>query len=236
MIKIAIVEDEKKEQDLLSSFFNKLEKEKGFNVNIQVFSSGEAFLFEFEYNKFDVVLMDIDFGEGKMNGITASQKMRKVDADVILVFITNLAQFAIDGYNVQASDFIVKPFSYYDFSIKMSNIISNGLSRIKEKIILKSDGRQIIVSIKDICYIEVDNHTIIYHTKNGDYSTIGSLSLISKELEGNHFSLCNSCYLVNLRFVESISGPTVIVNHKELVVSRSKKKSFIEDLNEFMGL
>ncbi len=236
MINIAIVEDEKKEQEFLIDSFKKLMNEKNLSINLQTFNSGEEFLFEFEYNKFDIVLMDIDLGENKLNGLAVSKKMREIDNDVILIFITNLAQYAIDGYTVKAYDYIVKPFSYYDFCLKINNIINSNLSDKNKKIVIKSDGKQIIIPIKNIYYIEVINHTLIYYTSNGDFSSSGSLSELSKSLSSNHFSLCNSCYLINLRFVESISGFFVIVHGKQLTISRPRKKSFLNDLNEFLGL
>lgn len=74
MINIAIVEDEKKEQDFLISSFKKLMLEKDISINLKTYNSGEEFLFDFEYNKFDIVLMDIDLGQNKLNGLNVSKK------------------------------------------------------------------------------------------------------------------------------------------------------------------
>lgn len=236
MINIAIIEDEKKEQEFLLESFKKLMIEKKIDISLQTYKSGEEFLFEFEYNKFDIVLMDIDLGKDRMNGLTISKKMREIDSDVILIFITNLAQYAIDGYTVNAYDYIIKPFSFYDFSLKINTIINNGLSDKSKKIVIKCEGKQIILPIQQIFYIEVVNHTLIYYTSKGDYSSNGSLSELSKTLAASHFSLCNSCYLINLRYVESISGFFVMVHGKQLTISHPRKKKFITDLNEYLGL
>lgn len=236
MVNVAIVEDDQKEHELLMNFFQKMETEKGFAISLRNYSSGEEFLFDFYDDKFDVVLMDIDLGEGKLNGIEVSKKLREKDVDVILIFITNLAQFAIDGYTVQATDYIVKPFSYYDFAMKMENIIEHRLLNKEKKIIVRSDGKQIVLSAQQIYYIEVINHTLIFHTSKGDFAMNGSLGELSKELSSCSFSLCNSCYLVNLRYVESIYGYIATVNGKELTISRPKKKQFLMDLNRYLGL
>lgn len=236
MINIAIVEDEEKEQELLMNFFKRIENEKGFTLSLRTYRSGEEFLFEFSCDKVDIVLMDIDLGKGKLNGLEVSKKLREIDADTILIFITNLAQYAIDGYTVKATDYIIKPFSYYDFALKMESIINHRLSDKTEKIIVKSDGKQIVIPIRQIYYIEVINHTLIYYTARGEFSANGSLGEVYKGLGPCHFSLCNSCYLVNLRYVESICGFTVTVNGKELSISRPRKKQFLSDLNGFLGL
>lgn len=236
MINIAIVEDEKKEQDFLISSFKKLMLENDISINLKTYNSGEEFLFDFEYNKFDIVLMDIDLGQNKLNGLNVSKKMREIDDDVILIFITNLAQYAIDGYTVKAYDYIIKPFSYYDFCLKINALLNSNLLDNSKKIIVKSEGKQIILPLKQIYYIEVNNHTLIYHSSKGDFVSIGSLGDLSKSLSQNYFSLCNSCYLINLRYVETISGFDVIVHGTTLAISRPKKKQFINDLNEYLGL
>ena len=162
--------------------------------------------------------------------------MREIDDDVILIFITNLAQYAIDGYTVKAYDYIIKPFSYYDFCLKINALLNSNLLDNSKKIIVKSEGKQIILPLKQIYYIEVNNHTLIYHSSKGDFVSIGSLGELSKSLSQNYFSLCNSCYLINLRYVETISGFDVIVHGTTLAISRPKKKQFINDLNEYLGL
>ena len=161
MINIAIVEDEKKEQDFLISSFKKLMLEKDISINLKTYNSGEEFLFDFEYNKFDIILMDIDLGQNKLNGLNVSKKMRAIDDDVILIFITNLAQYAIDGYTVKAYDYIIKPFSYYDFCLKINALLNSNLLDNSKKILVKCEGRQIILPLKQIYYIEVNNHTLI---------------------------------------------------------------------------
>lgn len=236
MIRIAVVEDEISEKEKLSSFFKKIEEEKNYEFSIDFFSSGENFLFEFSYGKYDLVLMDIHLGDTVINGLEVSRKLREVDEDVTLVFTTNLAQYAIDGYQVKASDYIIKPYAYYDFAMKMDNIFSK-LSNDVQKIILKTDGKQVILPVREICYIEVINHTLIYHTVKNDYEVNGApLSKMAEQLEKYHFSLCNACYLVNLKYVNSVQGFEVMVNNTPLVISRPRKKQFLQDLNAYLGL
>lgn len=236
MIKIAIVEDEKVVQDRLLEYLDKLQQEKNVVIESNVFSNGESFLFDFEYDKYDIVFMDIDLGKEKLNGVQTAKKMREKDKDVILVFITNLVQYAIDGYTVAASDFILKPISYFDFSLKISSFIELCLSTKKENIVIKCDGEKIILNVNDIYYVEINNHTLLFHTINGVYSSYGSLTNVAKELEKHYFSLCNSCYLINLKYVKSISSSDVLVHDEKLLISRSKRKQFLMDVNEFLGI
>ncbi len=236
MIKIAIVEDEKKEQEKLASYFNELEKETGGGsiYSLSFFPNGEAFLFDFTYGLYDLVLMDIKLGN-KEDGITTSEKLRKIDADVLLVFMTNLAQYAIEGYKVNAKDYIVKPISYFDFKSRLLAITKEIVNRRKEKTLLQADGKKIVVLISNIYYIETVNHALIYHTKNGDFKTYGTLRNAQEELGRFNFSMCNSCFLINLEYVESVDGFTVTVNGNELMISHPRKKQFLKELSLYLG-
>ena len=92
-----------------------------------------------------------------------------------------------------------------------------------------------MVSIKDIIYVEVSNHMLIYHTLKGDFTTRGTLRDIEKELAKYSFSLCNACYLVNLYYVERIDGYDVTVKGVTLLMSHPKKKTFLKDLSLYLG-
>ena len=183
---------------------------------------------------YDLVLMDIELS-GKDNGITVSEKLRKIDTDVILVFMTNLAQYAIEGYKVNAVDYIIKPISYFDFKARISSLSNDINSKHKEKVLIQTDGKKIVVLINDIYYIETVSHSLIYHTKTGEYKAYGALKTVQTELENFHFSMCNSCFLVNLEYVERVDGYTVTVMGNELQISHPRKKQFLKELSLFLG-
>lgn len=65
--------------------------------------------------------MDINLGES--NGIEISKKIREIDDETIIIFVSNLAQYAVEGYEVEAMDFIVKPMTYYVFSMKFKRAL-----------------------------------------------------------------------------------------------------------------
>lgn len=234
MIKIAIIEDEKSEQEKIRSYFERLEKESDNTYVLSFFSNGEKFLFGFTYGLYDLVLMDIELSSSE-NGIQISEKIREIDKDVVLVFMTNLAQYAIEGYKVNASDYIVKPISFFDFKSRILAISEDISSKHKEKILIQTDGKKIVILLKDIYYIETVSHSLIYHTKSGNYRVYGVLKNIQLELEKSNFSMCNSCFLVNLEYVESIDGFTVKVKGENLQISHPRKKQFLQELSLFLG-
>lgn len=232
MINIAMVEDENSAAELLYSYFDVYTKEKGENFHIIRFDNPINFLTNYNPN-YDLVLMDIDLPD--INGMDASRRLRKIDKTVSLIFVTNLAQYAITGYEVDALDYIVKPVSYYDFAYKLERALGRIKSRrcIKIPITVEDEVKCIISS--EIKYVEVISHKLIYHTVQGNFETTGSLKDLEQKLANVDFKKCNQCYLVNLAYVTGLKGFTVIVAGEELQVSHPKRKDFKRALNDYLG-
>ena len=121
MFTVAIVEDEKQAADLLASYLERYGSENEISFNVVHYSDAEAFLTDFRC-QFDMVFMDIEMP--CIDGMNAAHRLRKIDDMVALVFVTNLARYAINGYEVEALDYVLKPLSYEAFSLKIRKIIS----------------------------------------------------------------------------------------------------------------
>ncbi len=232
MINIAIVEDEKKYQELLVSYFDRYNAEKGEKFHVVCYGNPVDFLSGYTPN-FDIVLMDIELPD--FNGIEASRKLRQLDNTVALIFVTNMAQFAVIGYEVNAFDYIVKPVSYYDFALKLERTIVKLKSENSFKINITVNDMVMCINTADLKYIEVTGHNLIFHTTGGNYSTTGKLKAYEQKLSELGFARCNNCYLVNLRYVTAIKGFTVTVDGEELLISHPKRKDFRRALNEYLG-
>ena len=192
----------------------------------------ELLLKDGEESGYDIVFMDIVLPD--MDGMTAAKKLRESDKSVVLIFVTNMSQYAINGYEVGAADFIVKPFEYEHFAIKMQRII--GRLNIHDVILpVKTADAVISVAASDLKYVEVRGHELIYHTTHGNYSSYGSLSKVEHRLEEMSFVRCNSYYLVNPRYVESINNNAAVVGGDTLNISYAKRKSFRKAVVEYLG-
>lgn len=234
---ITIIEDEKEQQELLKTFLRKYLNEKMLPYQITTYKNGESFLKEYRQGKADLIFMDIQLGEGHENGMEISKALRKIDNDVLLVFVTNMSQFAVEGYSVDAIDFIVKPIQYEPFRMKMEKACHLLLSKSHMKNILISvEGGSKKILAGDILYVEVSNHDLYYHTKNGEYKVRMTLRNALEQLEGLPFSQCNSCYLVNLHYVEKIEKEYVILSNGEsLKMPRTRRKDFLADLGDYLS-
>ena len=128
MISVAVVDDEYTERENLRRFFELAQKKIQEPITAELFSSGEQFL-SMSGNRFDLICLDIDMS-GR-NGIETAREIRRNDPEVIIIFITNLAQMAIRGYEVRAFDFILKPVNYNAFYMKIRSAISSSAQRKK---------------------------------------------------------------------------------------------------------
>lgn len=232
MIRIAIVEDDKRYQEQISEYLLRYQEEFSIQVEIAVFNDGKLIIESYR-PYYDMILMDIEMP--MIDGMTAAKKIRMIDSEVIIIFITNMAKYAIKGYEVNALDFVLKPINYFLFTIKMHNAI---------KMIKRKDGKSILLVIdntmkkmitSDIYYIEVMKHDLYYHTIDGIFKQQGSLKELESNLIGEPFKRCNNCYLVNLKYVSGIAQNLVFVANEPLQMSRPKKKEFMQAVADYIG-
>lgn len=232
MIKIAIVEDEKADAIQLQEYLHKYEKEKGEVFKISLFSDGDEIVHKYK-PEYDVILMDVEMNF--MNGMAAAEEIRKVDSEVVIIFITKNSQYAIHGYAVDALDYVLKPISYFAFSQKLSRAINRMKKRERKTLTVSIKGGAIRLDMAHITYIESYGHTLVYHTVNGTYETNGTMKNLEAELAAYHFCRGNKGYLINLAYVEAIKESYAIVKGEKILLSRSRRKDFMETLTGYWG-
>ena len=170
-----------------------------------------------------------------MDGMSAAEEIRKVDSEVVIIFITNMAQYAIRGYAVDALDYVLKPVSYFAFSQRLNRAISRMKKRTDKTIMVNIKGGTVRINLANIFYIESQGHTLILHTILGDYETIGTMKEMEEKLDGMSFCRGNKGYLINLQHVDSVQDGCAVVRGEQLVLSRARKKEFMECLTEYWG-
>ena len=229
-IHIACIEDNIEDAERLKSFIARYFESSENKYEFKHFPTASAF-FDKYVSYFDIVFMDIEMPN--MNGMEASQRIRESNKDVVIIFVTNLAQYAVEGYSVNAFDFIIKPVEYANFKLRFSRAVSFVTSRSEKIVIKETNSIAQTMPISQIKYVEVFGHQIIYHTASGDFSERGTLSEVETRLATHGFYKCNSCYLVNIRYVERIDGTTITLAGIKLEISRRKKKGFMEALTRY---
>ena len=238
MINIALIDDNLNDLNTLKSFIDKYtesdELDSHIEVNITTYNDPTLFLNENNF-KYDLIFLDIEMP--KINGISLAKRIREKDSNVGLVFITNMAQYAINGYEVSAIDYILKPLDYYDFALKFNKIINFVKRNISNYIYLKSVENNLIkVDVNEIIYVEIFSHYLLYHLENREIKVRGTISEAENNLSNYYFSRISKSFLINLKHVINIKLDNVLLTGNiELIISRLRKKDFLEAFYKYLG-
>jgi len=234
MISVAIVEDNAKDRQMLIEGLDYVEKKNGARFSVVEFENPLQFLGR-ENAAYDIIFLDVEMPH--MNGLELAKKIRSTDKQSIIIFVTNLAKYAVNGYEVDALDFILKPCDHYSFMLK----IQRALARISKTdgavtVINTDDGRQIVTPIKRIKYVEVSGHYVSFHTIDGTYNQYTTLKAVENEVRAFAFAKSNRSCIINLNYVEQIVGDDVILTGNEILpISRLQKKAFLCALSDHIG-
>ena len=231
MIRIAIVEDDKAASDLIIRYIGMYEKKKEEEFSIKVFHDAVSLLDGYKV-EYDLVLMDIMLPV--MDGMRAARKLREMDREVSLIFITNYTDYAVDGYEVGACGFVKKPVSYTDFERKLESAVTSIKNRDKRVITISSGSSRYRMKVRDIMYVESYGHICVYHTLHKNIESRNTISALAEELKQFDFISCNRSYLINPIYIKHIGLNSVIVGEDELTISRLKKKEFLTSFNDWL--
>ena len=232
MAKIAVVEDNDAMRAQLCGFIAQYAQESGHQLDVTAFSDG-AQLVEPYRPGFDIIFLDIEMPT--LGGMPTAERIRRQDPDVVLVFVTNMAQYAIRGYSVGALDYVLKPVPYFAFSQQLLKAVARLEKRAKHYLTVPVEGGLRRLDTASIYYLESEGHRVHFYTDEGDFSAPGALKAFEEKLADCPFARCNSGYLVNLAQVRELRQSTVQVGPCELQVSRPKRKAFLAALTDYIG-
>lgn len=234
--KIAIVEDDEKQYEVVSSLLKEYETLNDVSFSVSYFHNGLEFLKKCKESSFDLIFMDIEMPE--LDGLSVSKELRLFDKEVPIIIISYSAKYAVKGYYINAFGYLVKPILKTDFNFLLKKVITEINRKKNSYILLEKKSSIQKVFTKDILYIEVENHYLhFYLTSGNDIVMRGKMGDYVKLLNNEGFARCNECYLVNLAYVTKIdsSSNSVIIGNISLALSKQKKKSFIEVLTNYLG-
>ncbi len=229
---IAIVEDDVTYRDTLKEYLDKYAAEKNREFRLTFFSTAKSFIKDYRPD-YDLILMDIELPDG--NGLDIVRRLRKLDSNVMVIFVTNMARYAVKGYEVEAFDFIVKPVTYFNFCVKLGRALDRLDMDTGSVFWVNAKGGKTRIRTDSLKYVEVMKHTVLYHTVDGVVETSGSMKNARELLKDEPFELCNRCYLVNFAFVEEVRRFQITVGGEELLMSHLKRDEFLKKLNLYLA-
>lgn len=221
MYHFIICDDEQTHQKNNQTLVEQWAKDKGISLKMTCYSSAEAFLFHYETDKScDVILLDIEMG--KMDGVSLAKQIRQGNKEVQIIFITGYIEYILDGYEVEALHYLIKPIT----SNNLFPVLERALKRLEENtkvLLVKHLDVSVRIPLYEIRYLEVmGNYVTIY--ANGEYKTKATLNHFEKEL-GSLFLRIGRSYLVNLKCIRKVSkAELTLVDHTILGLPRGAHK------------
>lgn len=228
-MKIAICEDQAVQVNLLNNKIKKWANDYDIEVSINNFTTAESFLFEWEdYDKYDIIFLDIKLG--KISGVELSNIIREKNKNVDIVFVTGFFKYALHGYKVGALQYLMKPIKISDLYFclnKTQERISN--KNDKYMMILETPKKYIKLNCNEIHYCIMFSPYIDIHTSSEKITVRKKISELEREIPSKYFIRCHRSYIVNLKYVKSITKDSVVLESGiRIPISRGRYK----DIND----
>ena len=232
MLTIAIVEDDLKSVQLLRKYIEQYGIDRKEQIKVQHYTNGLNFISECRMDC-NIVLMDIEMPY--LNGLETAKKLRMLDSHIPLIFITNMAQYAINGYEVQALDFMVKPVEYFNFSIKLDRAVRICRENVTSYIYVQTDLGVRKINTAELIYVESEKHYLFLHTQTECYKVRSTMKSFISRLPVEKFACCSKSYCVNMDYVTKFDSKSICVDQMEISISRNYKKEFIDQMTTFIN-
>lgn len=233
MLRIAVVDDEDAQRSELVAMVERYGRENDLELRTLEFADGRGLIESDVAPHLDIILLDIEMAD--VDGMKAARRLRAAGVAAQIVFVTNMAQYAIKGYEVGALDFIVKPVRYASLAFRLSRAVELALRRRASRVQITCKGVVHQVLASDIHYVEVSRHRLRYHTARGVLESWGTMRAARERLEPLGFSPCGASFLINLESVTSLTRDTVTVAGEQVRVSRGYRQEFFDALTRFGG-
>lgn len=223
-IRVAVIDDVTSDRNLIKKMLTDYVANLGHSwKSIDCFSNGKEFLNHLSRQKYQLVFMDILMED--TNGIEIAKYTKSIVPDLLLVFISAEASYAIDGYEIEATGFLVKnEIMYQNYFLRL-------MKRLEKKwmpapiLELSQDNIQLRIPFSEILYAEIRNHCLTLHTETTSYSLRMAMAEFKPLLSGNSsFMECHRGILVNLTQIKTFENQTITMNDNTVLpVSRRRR-------------
>lgn len=231
MYRIAVIDDELQEQKHMERLLRQYEARKKEKFDIVCYEDGADFLEAF-CDQYDIIFCDIRMKF--TDGITAARKIRERNSRAVLFFTTNLTDFAIQGYEVEALGYLLKPISAALLERNLDRAMRRLQTENTEYLVIEGNNRVIRIAVDEILYIECIKHYQYIHTLHDTQRVLTPLTELEKKLDPKKFGRCNSGCLVHFKYIERAEKKTVVVQGENLSISRGREKPFLSALTDYL--
>ena len=234
VMSVALVDDDAESRRALAANLERYATGHGVRFDVSEYAGGSALLDGFR-SQFDLIVMDVAMGDE--DGFEAARAVRMLDAEVTIVFATNMGQLAIHGYEVGALGYLVKPVSYFALERELDRCVQQKRRRDSSAMLTMPVGANVArVPLNQVTYLESRKHKVVVHALGAKYEFVGALRDMCERLERQGFFLCSPAYLVNMRYVRSLERDDCLVQGGDhVLVSRRRRHAFMKALADFIA-
>lgn len=228
MFSVGICEDDTVQQKYLEQSIIRWADSRHKKIVVQKYESSEQFLFENEgLLPFDLLILDIQMG--RMNGMELAKKIREKNKSVQIVFLTGLKEYALEGYEVGAVRYLIKPLKQDALDMLLDGIWQESQKVRQESYVFTCNGETCRIAYDEIVYVEANGHYLNMVTAQNAYQWKASFTSVSQDFEKMGFFLLRRGLYVNLEYVRRISGTDCILESGEVLpVSKSRYRKLNE--------
>ena len=231
-LKIAICDDDRADRDRIANLVDDYLKDNNISADVKVFNHPDSLIEECEEFRPHIYVLDIVMP--MVTGIEAARELRWNQPDAQIIFATSESSFALESFDVNPINYILKPVQ----KDKLYSTLDMAISRVDlendKSIVIKVKGGYQTLRIDDILYIEYRNHVVSYHLHSGEVVSPPTLRIgFSEYLEENHkgqlFVRCHESIAVNISSIDKLTKTDITLRNKEVIpVSKSRYSQVME--------
>ena len=229
VIRIAVCDDDELALDRALMLLKNYRKTE---LLAESYRSGEALLASGK--KYDILLLDIDM-EG-MNGIETAKRIREVDKEVKLIYVTNYSDYTIFAFAVHAFAYLLKPLRQEELFAQLDEACAYGLSSPEEELEFQAKEGILHIRPSQILCFEYLDRQVMMHTRERLWHLKRRITEVASEMQQYGFAMPHKSFVVNLYAVQSIHGYEITLTDGSLIpLSQKKSAQFRRELNEYLA-
>lgn len=233
MLHIAICDDETDFVTHLTTLIQQYAAETGEEIKITAYYDGMELVERYD-TSIDLIFLDIQMR--LLDGLHTAQRIRELDENVGIIFLTTLTQYGLEGYQYQAADYIIKPIKYVRLKAELNQWLKKHRHNDSPSIVVVNDSGKYKIALKSLRYVETFNRKLLLHTEQENIISYKSMKEMEQELSQAGFARCHTSYLVNLFYVKGVQKLEItLITGEQIPISQPKRKAFMEHLTRYWG-
>jgi DNA-binding LytR/AlgR family response regulator len=217
----------------LKTLIERYSSEHNLTIRTSTYMDGAELLASYPA---DVDLIFLDINMTTMNGLKTAEAIRKTDSHVSIIFLTSMANYALEGYKYNATNFVIKPIKYVRLKDELDRWQRNYRTEDTASVLITNDSGKYKVYLKDLRYIETFGRNLLVHTDRDNIVAYRKMKAFEDELNADSFIRCHSGFIVNLLHVKRVEKLEIeLTNGERIPISQPKRKAVMSKLAEYWG-